>query len=66
MKRIWIHKAKSFKEANEFDFRYYLGMSPSERIETIQFLREIYLKLHPARSHGKGRKGLRGFIKILQ
>ena len=44
MKKIWMHKARSFKEAEEFDRNYYLRMGPEERLETVQLLREIYFK----------------------
>ena len=71
MKKIWVNKANSFKEAEEFDRRYYSQMGARERLETMQFLRETYDKFKkPGESHGKGlsyarRKGLRGFIKII-
>lgn len=42
MKRIWINKAKSFKKAEEFDAKYYLLMSSSERLDLAQFLRKEY------------------------
>ena len=65
MKKIWMHKAHSFKEAEEFDRDYYLRMGPQERLETVQFLREIYSKFgRPSRY--EDRKGLRRTIKIIQ
>lgn len=63
--KVWIHKAKSFKEAEDFDARYYARMSPAERLETVQFLREVFYKMRKSGQHGKGRKRLRGFIKII-
>ncbi len=63
MGKIWVKKSGSFKEAEEFDTEYYLSMTPGERIETMQFLREVYHKL---KGHGKGRKGLRRVIKVVQ
>jgi len=64
MKKIWINKANSFKEASEFDSAYYAKMSKAERIWTMQLLREIYSKLRtPKIENGKG---LRKVIKIIQ
>jgi len=63
MKKIWINRANSFKEAAEFDSAYYMKMSKSERISTMQFLREIYRKLKgPGNENGKR---LRRVIKII-
>ncbi|MFH1593374.1 MAG: hypothetical protein ABID09_01590 [Candidatus Omnitrophota bacterium] len=64
MKKIWVNKAKSFKEAERFDNSYYLSMSRTERLETMQFLREIYYKIKGLKN--EGRKGLRRVIKIIQ
>lgn len=69
MKKIWVNKAKSFKEAEEFDRKYYTSMTGEERLETMQFLREIYLKFFLKIKKGskdESRKGLRRTIKILQ
>ncbi len=65
MKKIWIKKFKSFKEADEADNQYYFKMSPAERIETMQYLREIYLKFKGKRKND-GRKRLRRVIKVFQ
>ncbi|MBI3600893.1 MAG: hypothetical protein HY097_09690 [Nitrospinae bacterium] len=62
MKKLWLKKLKSFKLAHQFDIDYYLSMSPSERLETMQLLREIVSKF----KNGKGRKGLRRAIKIVK
>ena len=45
IKKIWIHRARSFKEAEEFDHSYYRAMSWQEKLDTVQFLREIYYKI---------------------
>lgn len=63
MKRIWIKKFKSFKEAEKFNQNYYSKMTPAERLDILQYLREIYSKI-------KGGKyavgtGLRRVIKII-
>ncbi len=63
MKKIWMHRANSFKEAADFESDYYMNMTGAERLNTMQFLRETYLKLK-ARGHGNG-KGLRRVIKII-
>ena len=63
MKKIWINKANSFKEAAEFDSVYYAKMSKSERIGTMQLLREIYLKFRVPRNENG--KRLRRVIKII-
>lgn len=46
--RIWVNESNSFKEAQEFDDSYYLSLTPTERLETVQFLRERYWKLKKA------------------
>lgn len=61
MNKIWVNKANSFEEAEKFDRDYYLKMTSSERVEIVQFLREIFKK----RKNGD-RKGLRGFIKVIK
>lgn len=66
MKGVWIKRVKSFKSSNDFDMDYYLSMSPSERLETMQFLREMVYKFKKGPECGKGREGLRRVIKIVQ
>ena len=63
MKKIWINKADSFKEASAFDSAYYLKMSKTERISTMQFLREIYFKFKAPRNENG--KRLRRVIKVI-
>jgi len=70
MKKIWIHKSKSFEEAEEFDREYYRRMSTTERLNIMQELREMYFKFtrHNKKglsTHARG-KGLRRVIKIIQ
>jgi hypothetical protein len=60
--KLWVKKFKSFKSAHQFDIDYYLSMSPSERLETMQFLREMAAKI----KNGKNRKGLRRVITIVK
>lgn len=63
---LWVHRATSFKDANAFDIRYYLAMSRRQRLETVQFLRELAFTLRHDRLHGRGRKRLRRVITVLQ
>jgi len=63
VKKIWINKANSFKEAAEFDSDYYMKMSKAERINTMQLLREIYRKLKAPRNENG--KRLRRVIKVI-
>ena len=64
MKKIWVHKSYSFKEAQKFDDHYYMAESPSERLSDIQLCRELYFQLK-GRKYA-GRKGLRRVIRIIQ
>ena len=64
MKKFWVHKADSFKEAEDFDREYYLAMPGEERLETVQFLREAYYKIKGVKN--ESRKGLRRVIKVIQ
>ena len=64
MKKIWAHKANSFKKAKDFEVKYYSDLSGSERIDIVQFLREQYFKLK-RRLKDESRKGLRRSIKIV-
>ncbi len=65
IKRIWINKTNSFKEAEKFDRNYYLNMTASKRLETMQILREIYFKINGGQRN-ESRKRLRRVIKIIQ
>lgn len=64
MKRIWVRKIDSHKEAERFDLGYYLSMTPQKRIETMQYLREIYYKIKG--KDEKGRERLQRVIKIIK
>lgn len=65
MKKIWIKKSQSFKEAQEFDARYYHAMSAQQRLELVQFLREIYHKIKGRHKNEIGKR-LRRVIKVVQ
>ena len=65
MKSIWVHKATSFKKAEDFDKDYYLNMSSSNRLELMQLLREQYFKLKKQVINGNTKR-LRRSVKIIQ
>ena len=69
MKKIWVNKAKSFKEAEDFDRIYYAQMTPQERLNIVQELREIYFKFRRSKSKGPNnyasRKRLRRVVRII-
>ena len=44
MKKIWVNRARSFKEAEDFDIAYYASLSSTERVESVQILREEFFK----------------------
>ncbi len=64
-KKIWVNKSNSFAEAQEFDDSYYLSRTPTERLETVQFLREELWKLKKDKNH-EGRKRLRRVLKLIK
>ncbi len=70
MKKIWVNKANNFKEAEEFDRKYYAQMTPEERLSIVQELREIYLKFPKKNQKGPNkhasRKRLQRVVKIIQ
>lgn len=66
MRKIWVRKAKSFLGAETQDLDYYASMSPEERLETMQFLRDTFLKLRKQKKRAQNGKGLRRSIKIIQ
>ncbi|HJX34771.1 MAG TPA: hypothetical protein VJ373_06295 [Desulfatiglandales bacterium] len=63
--KIWVKKTGSFSEAQDQDLRYYLNMTPQERIETVQFLREQYFKINGS-VPDESRKGLRRTVRVVQ
>lgn len=65
MKKIWVNKVSLFSQADTFDVDYYLKMPKRERLETMQFLREIYYKINPKVKHAH-REGLRRTIRVIQ
>ncbi|MDP2911205.1 MAG: hypothetical protein Q8N76_02595 [Candidatus Omnitrophota bacterium] len=65
MHKIWINKASSFKEAEEFDLKYYHNMSSSKRLDIVQSLRDSYFKINGI-SKDECKKRLRRIIKVIK
>jgi hypothetical protein len=65
MKRIWINKAGSFKEAQDFDIAYYLSLSSVERLEGVQILREEYFKSNGLEFREDGKR-LRRVFRVIK
>jgi hypothetical protein len=64
MKKIWVKKANSFREAEELDRNYYFSLSADQRLDIMQFLREMHYKMRQGK--GEDRKGLRRVIRVIQ
>jgi len=64
-KKIWVHTSRSFLEAKTFDDQYYLDMTHQERVETVQYLRETYVKMNKKNAHARGKR-LRRVIKVIK
>ena len=62
MKKIWVHRARSFEEAERFEQQYYQAMSPNERVETVDWLRQTARKMRKV----NGGKRLRRVVRIIQ
>ena len=65
MAKIWVHKTDTFEAAKRFDQDYYLLMSTSMRLDTVQFLREAYDKMKKGGENESG-KGLRRVVTVIQ
>jgi hypothetical protein len=61
--KIWVKKTSSFQEADKQNFEYYLSMTPQERLETVQFLRDQHYKLM---ANHENRKRLRKIVRIVK
>ena len=66
MKKVWINRAKSFEDAQDFDGAYYLNLSSTERVESVQILREEYFKSHGLKFREDGKRLRRVFRVIKQ
>jgi len=67
-RKIWIHKAKSFKKAEAFERSYYSSMSVAEKLDCMQYLREIYYNFGAfgRKARNASRKGLQRVIRVIQ
>lgn len=65
-RKIWVNKSNSFADAQKFDDTYYLSLTPTERLETVQFLREEFWKLKKDKDHESGKRLQRIFKLIKQ
>jgi len=66
MKKVWINRAKSFEDAQDFDSAYYLSLSSTDRVESVQILREEYFKSHGLKFREDGKRLRRVFRVIKQ
>jgi len=60
MERI-VHISKSFKEAEEWDFQQNLSLTPEERLDILQRLREEYYIFK-----NESRKGFQRVYRIIK
>lgn len=65
MRKKWIKKFKSFNEAEKSDREYYNKMSPEERLDIMQFLRETYSKFKGKFKYAAGTR-LQRVIKVIK
>jgi len=65
MKEIWVNKARSFDDARRFEKEYYKKFSPSQRLETVQVLREAFFRSSGISFDGN-RKRLRRVFRIIK
>ena len=63
MDKIVINKAKSFKEAQEWQDNYYMSKTGRERLSDVQICRENYFKI---KGINAGRKRLRRVFRIVK
>jgi hypothetical protein len=64
-KKIWMNKAKTFEDAHKFDAVYYLNHTGTERVETIQILREEHFKSTGLMSRENGKR-LRRVLRVIE
>ena len=65
MKKVWVNRARSFEDARYFDNAYYLSLSSTERVESVQILREEYFKSHGLKFCEDGKR-LRRVFKVIK
>ena len=64
MKIIWVNRARSFEEDQDFDSAYYLSLSSTERVECVQVLREEFFKSNGLEFREDGKR-LRRVLELL-
>jgi hypothetical protein len=65
MKKIWVNRAKSFEEAQDFDNAYYLSLSSKDRVESVQILREEFFQSSGLEFREDGKR-LRRVFRIIK
>lgn len=69
-KKIMVNIAHSFKEADDWDIKYYAFRTPEERLSDIQFCREQYYLINPKttskNTKNVSRKRLPRVLKIVK
>ena len=65
MNEIWVNKAGSFDNARRFEKEYYKKFSASQRLETVQVLREAFFRSSGISFRGN-RKRLRRVFEIIK
>jgi len=66
MQKIWVNKADSFSDAEQFDQSYYSEMLPSDKLDTMQWLREEYFRSRKMGISNESGKRLRRVFKIIK
>ena len=63
-KKFWVRKAASFEEADKMDLEDYMAMTPAERLNILQELRENHHKIgNGCHAH---RKRLRRVARVIK
>ncbi len=58
---IWVRKCASFEEEGRADREYWRAMSPDQRVDVVEQLREEWW-----RRHGDGEPRLRRSVRMLE
>ena len=66
MEKIWVNRARSFEEAQDFDNAYYLSLSSTQRLESVQILREEFFKSNGLKFREDGKRSRRVLRVIKQ
>lgn len=56
-----VHISRSFEEAEEWDLQQYRSMTPEQRLDILQYLREEYYKFK-----NENRKGFQRVYRIIK